>query len=34
VDISTGCGRLIVEQDQVRGVVTQMGLRFFADSVV
>ena len=25
---------LIVEQDQVRGVVTQMGLRFFADSVV
>ena len=25
---------LIVEQDQVRGVVTQMGLRFFAESVV
>ena len=25
---------LIVEQDQVRGVVTQMGLRFLADSVV
>jgi len=25
---------LIVEHDQVRGVVTQMGLRFFADSVV
>ncbi len=25
---------LIVENDQVRGVVTQMGLRFFADSVV
>ncbi|MBB1518572.1 tRNA uridine-5-carboxymethylaminomethyl(34) synthesis enzyme MnmG [Aquipseudomonas guryensis] len=25
---------LIVEQDQVKGVVTQMGLRFFADSVV
>src|SRR3546814_11513827 len=25
---------LIVEQDQVRGVVTQMGLRFFAASVV
>jgi len=25
---------LIVEDDQVRGVVTQMGLRFFADSVV
>src|SRR6188768_1895872 len=25
---------LIVEQEQVRGVVTQMGLRFFADSVV
>ncbi|MEE1922286.1 tRNA uridine-5-carboxymethylaminomethyl(34) synthesis enzyme MnmG [Pseudomonas sp. 148P] len=28
------CDDLIVEQDQVRGVVTQMGLRFFADSVV
>ncbi|WP_095159119.1 tRNA uridine-5-carboxymethylaminomethyl(34) synthesis enzyme MnmG [Pseudomonas sp. Irchel 3E13] len=28
------CNDLIVEQDQVRGVVTQMGLRFFADSVV
>ena len=25
---------LIVEQDQVRGVVTQMGLRFMADAVV
>jgi tRNA uridine 5-carboxymethylaminomethyl modification enzyme len=25
---------LIVEADQVRGVITQMGLRFFADSVV
>ncbi|MFT0213576.1 tRNA uridine-5-carboxymethylaminomethyl(34) synthesis enzyme MnmG [Pseudomonas sp. F1_0610] len=25
---------LIVEQDQVKGVVTQMGLRFFADQVV
>jgi tRNA uridine 5-carboxymethylaminomethyl modification enzyme len=25
---------LLVEQDQVRGVITQMGLRFFADSVV
>jgi tRNA uridine 5-carboxymethylaminomethyl modification enzyme len=25
---------LIVEQDQVRGVITQMGLRFLADSVV
>ena len=25
---------LIVEDDQVRGVVTQMGLRFFADNVV
>lgn len=28
------CDDLIVEQDQVRGVITQMGLRFFADSVV
>lgn len=28
------CDDLIVEQDQVKGVVTQMGLRFFADSVV
>ena len=28
------CDDLIVEQDQVRGVVTQMGLRFHADSVV
>ena len=28
------CDDLIVEQDQVRGVVTQMGLRFFADNVV
>ncbi|MGE8408209.1 MAG: tRNA uridine-5-carboxymethylaminomethyl(34) synthesis enzyme MnmG [Pseudomonas sp.] len=28
------CDDLIVEQDQVRGVVTQMGLRFLADSVV
>ncbi|MEX6674898.1 tRNA uridine-5-carboxymethylaminomethyl(34) synthesis enzyme MnmG [Pseudomonas sp. W2Oct36] len=28
------CDDLIVEQDQVRGVVTQMGLRFMADSVV
>ncbi len=28
------CDDLIVEQDQVRGVVTQMGLRFFADAVV
>src|SRR5690606_31806281 len=25
---------LIIEQDSVRGVVTQMGLRFFADNVV
>ena len=25
---------LVVEQDQVKGVVTQMGLRFFADNVV
>ena len=25
---------LIVEQDEVRGVITQMGLKFFADSVV
>lgn len=28
------CDDLIVEQDQVKGVVTQMGLRFFAESVV
>lgn len=28
------CDDLIIEQDQVRGVVTQMGLRFQADSVV
>ncbi len=28
------CDDLIVEQDQVRGVVTQMGLRFLADNVV
>jgi tRNA uridine 5-carboxymethylaminomethyl modification enzyme len=28
------CDDLIVEQDQVRGVVTQMGLRFLAESVV
>jgi len=28
------CDDLIVAQDQVKGVVTQMGLRFFADSVV
>lgn len=28
------CDDLIVEQDQVRGVVTQMGLRFHADNVV
>ena len=28
------CDDLIVEQDQVRGVVTQMGLRFMADNVV
>lgn len=28
------CDDLIVEQDQVRGVVTQMGLRFHADSAV
>ena len=28
------CDDLIVEQDQVKGVVTQMGLRFLADSVV
>ncbi|PSS57421.1 tRNA uridine-5-carboxymethylaminomethyl(34) synthesis enzyme MnmG [Pseudomonas sp. BBP2017] len=28
------CDDLIVEQDQVRGVITQMGLRFLADSVV
>lgn len=28
------CDDLIVEQDRVRGVVTQMGLRFQADSVV
>ncbi|PRB83026.1 tRNA uridine-5-carboxymethylaminomethyl(34) synthesis enzyme MnmG [Pseudomonas sp. MYb185] len=28
------CDDLIVEQDQVRGVVTQMGLRFPADNVV
>lgn len=28
------CDDLIVEQDHVRGVVTQMGLRFFADAVV
>ena len=28
------CDDLIVEQDQIRGVVTQMGLRFFADQVV
>ncbi|MDF0733445.1 tRNA uridine-5-carboxymethylaminomethyl(34) synthesis enzyme MnmG [Pseudomonas entomophila] len=28
------CDDLIVEQDQVKGVVTQMGLRFFADAVV
>jgi tRNA uridine 5-carboxymethylaminomethyl modification enzyme len=28
------CDDLIVEQDQVRGVVTQMGLRFMAESVV
>ncbi|MBB3102993.1 tRNA uridine-5-carboxymethylaminomethyl(34) synthesis enzyme MnmG [Azomonas macrocytogenes] len=28
------CDDLIVEQDQVRGVVTQMGLQFHADSVV
>ncbi len=28
------CDDLIVEQDQVRGVVTQMGMRIFADSVV
>ena len=29
-----GCDDLVVEQDQVRGVVTQMGLRFLADNVV
>ena len=28
------CDDLIVEQDQVRGVVTQMGLKFHADQVV
>ncbi|MAQ50571.1 MAG: tRNA uridine-5-carboxymethylaminomethyl(34) synthesis enzyme MnmG [Pseudomonas sp.] len=28
------CDDLIVEQEQVRGVVTQMGLRFLADNVV
>ncbi|WP_312600935.1 MULTISPECIES: tRNA uridine-5-carboxymethylaminomethyl(34) synthesis enzyme MnmG [Pseudomonas] len=28
------CDDLIVEQDQVRGVVTQMGLRFLGDNVV
>ena len=28
------CDDLIVEQDEVRGVVTQMGLRFLADNVV
>jgi len=28
------CDDLLVEQDQVRGVVTQMGLRFLADNVV
>ena len=28
------CDDLIVEQDQVRGVVTQMGLRFHCDNVV
>lgn len=28
------CDDLIVEQDQVRGVVTQMGLKFHADNVV
>lgn len=28
------CDDLIVEQDQVRGVVTQMGLRFLCDNVV
>ncbi|MHC5347328.1 tRNA uridine-5-carboxymethylaminomethyl(34) synthesis enzyme MnmG [Metapseudomonas furukawaii] len=28
------CDDLIVENDQVRGVVTQMGLRFFSESVV
>jgi tRNA uridine 5-carboxymethylaminomethyl modification enzyme len=28
------CDDLIVEQDEVKGVVTQMGLRFLADSVV
>ncbi|GGJ03456.1 tRNA uridine-5-carboxymethylaminomethyl(34) synthesis enzyme MnmG [Halopseudomonas pertucinogena] len=28
------CDDLVVEQDQVRGVVTQMGLRFLADNVV
>src|SRR5690606_26403299 len=28
------CDDLIVEQDLVRGVVTQMGLRFLADNVV
>lgn len=28
------CDDLILEQDQVRGVVTQMGVRFLADSVV
>ena len=28
------CDDLIVEQDQVRGVITQMGLRFLADNVV
>jgi tRNA uridine 5-carboxymethylaminomethyl modification enzyme len=28
------CDDLIVEQDQAKGVITQMGLRFFAESVV
>jgi len=28
------CDDLVVEQDEVRGVVTQMGLRFLADNVV
>lgn len=29
-----GCDDLIVENDQVKGVVTQMGLTFYADNVV